>query len=70
MPPTAQLARMRERIEDLFREIGTLVLAFTPLDAVAWGDRHDRLELALTFVLIGLLFTMVAFLSELGRLRG
>jgi hypothetical protein len=36
MPPTAQLARMRERIEDLFREIGTLVLAFTPLDAIAW----------------------------------
>jgi hypothetical protein len=70
MEPTAQLAHMRQRLEDLLREVGTLLLAFAPLDAVLWGDRPDRTELVLTFVSIGLVLSAVALLSELRRLHG
>ena len=70
MKPAAKLAHLRQRVEDLFREVGPLLLAFAPLDAVLWGDRPDRAELVLTFLLIGLLFTTVAFFSELRRLHG
>jgi hypothetical protein len=70
MDPTAQLAYLRRRLEDLFREVGTLLLAFAPLDAVLWGDRPDRAELVLTFVSIGLALILASVFSELRRLHG
>lgn len=70
MQRTAQLAHLRRRLEDLLREIGTLLFAFTPLDAVLWRDRPDRAELVLTFVSIGLALILVAVFSELRRLDG
>ena len=70
MPPAPHRARLRERAEDLLREIGTLLLAFAPLDAVLWGERPERLTLVLTFILVGISLTMIAFYSELRRLRG
>ena len=70
MERTAQLAHLRRRAEDLLREIGTLLLAFAPLDAVLWGDRPYRAELVLTFLSIGLVLTLVAVFSELRRLDG
>jgi hypothetical protein len=70
MQPATHHVRLRERVEDLLREVGTLLLAFTPLDAVLWGERPERLALVLTFVLVGISLTMMAFYSELRRLRG
>ena len=70
MHSTALLALIRERLEDLSREIGTLLLAFTPLNAVLWGDRADRGELMLTFVLAAIALITVSFLSETRRIRG
>ena len=61
---------IRVRIEDLSREIGTLLVAFTPLDSVLWRDRQDRAEIELTFFLVALLLILLAFLSESRRARG
>jgi hypothetical protein len=63
-------SRLRERTEDLLREVGTLLVAFAPLDAVLWGERTDRVFLALTFVLVGTLLILLAFYLETRRIRG
>jgi hypothetical protein len=70
MQPAAHLSRLRERFEDLLREVGTLLLAFAPLDAVLWGERPDRVSLVLTFVLIAISLIVLAFVSETRMLRG
>jgi hypothetical protein len=70
MQPIGHRARLRERIEDLLREIGTLQLAFVPLDSVLWNEHANRIALVLTFVLVGLLLIVLAFLSETRRIRG
>lgn len=70
MQSTALFALVRERLEALSREIGMLLLAFTPLDAVLWGERQDRTQLVLTFVLAAIGLITVSFLSETRRIRG
>ena len=70
MEPAIHRTRLRQRVEDLLREIGTLLLAFAPLDAVLWTDRPDRIALVLTFLTVALLLIIVAFLSEIRRIRG
>ena len=70
MQPTDRVVTLRERLEDLFREIGTLLLAFAPLDAVLWGERADRTSLVLTFVVIALLLITIAIVSEKRRNHG
>ena len=62
--------RVRERLEDLCREIGTLLLAFTPLDSVLWEDRPYHSALELTFFLVAVLLLSIAILSESRRIRG
>ena len=59
-----------ERVEDLFREIGTLLLAFTPLDAVLWSDRPEQWQLVLTFVVVGVCFVVGPLVTEQRRMRG
>ena len=61
---------LRKRIEEVSREIGTLLLAFTPLDAVLWADRPDHLSRLLTFLVMGICFLGGALISELWRTRG
>jgi len=54
----------------LCREIGTLLLTFTPLDAVLWGNRPNLQALVLTFVFIALLLICGALISEFRRGHG
>lgn len=60
---------LRERLEEISREIGTLLLAFTPLDAVVWSDQRERGSLLLLFLFAGALFIFIALLSEQRRTR-
>jgi hypothetical protein len=61
---------LRARIEEAFREIGTLLLAFTPLDAVLWADHPDHRSRLLTFLALGTCFLGGALISELWRTDG
>ena len=65
-PARARL--LAERIEEGMRELGVLFLAFAPLDAVLSGRpfREYRWGL-LMFLLLGILFSGVALLSEWRR---
>jgi hypothetical protein len=47
--------------------IGSLLLAFTPLDAVLWSDAGRSLRVALTFIVIGVSFFALATVSEQRR---
>src|SRR5579862_456911 len=58
-PPRA--SRLHERLEDLCREAGTLLLTFTPLDAVLWSDKPNRGALTLTFLFFAVLLITAAF---------
>ena len=64
MPPVFHFSHRRERLENLFREVGTLLIALTPLDAVLWGDRPERGRLVLIFVIAGILLFELAVFSE------
>jgi hypothetical protein len=70
MDSITQTSHVRRRLEDLAREIGTLLLAFTPLDAVLWRDSADHDGLLLTFLTGGIAFVAIALVSESRRLRG
>ena len=59
----------RQRVEELFREVGTLLLAFTPLDASLSADRGFRWQSLLLFVPVGLFLFVIAVLSERRRLH-
>ena len=51
----AQRDRLVDLIEAAFREVGVLLLAFTPLDAVAWRGSPDQDVLMLRFMAMGFL---------------
>ena len=55
--------KLRERIEEIAREIGTLLVAFAPLDAVL-GTSVTRLKGMLIFWALGILFIAGALVSE------
>ena len=69
MSTSHRAALLRERLEEISREIGTLLLAFTPLDAVVWSDQRQLGLRLLLFMLSGVLFIVVALLSETRRNR-
>ena len=53
--------------QEAMREIGVLLLAFTPLDAVAWRDTPDQDSLLLRFLLAGALLLGTATVSAVRR---
>ena len=61
--------RLHERLEEISREIGTLLLTFAPLDAVVWRDQRERESPLLLFLFAGALFILVALWSEQRRNR-
>ena len=63
-------SRTFERIEDLIREMGTLILALTPIDLVFSSDIAARLLSALLLSLLGILLFAVALVVEQRRNRG
>jgi hypothetical protein len=60
---------VKERIEEILREIGVLLFAFAPLDAALGSDRPDRWTIVLLFVTLGLSLIVVSLLSEQRRRR-
>ncbi len=58
----ARARSVRERIEDGMREVGILLIAFAPLDAVLAEPR--RVPLLLLFVLLGIFFFAAAIVLE------
>ena len=54
------------RIEEAFREIGVLLVAFAPLD-LAFSDAGARYPAAMLFFAIGVLFFVMAVWLELRR---
>jgi len=69
MAEFAPARRPIERVEDAMGEIGTLILAFTPLDAVFSAEGGRRLGSVLLFLLLGLSFFLSALLLERRRAR-
>ena len=59
---------MQERLEDAMREVGTLLIAFAPLDA-ALTERPGRTGLLLLFMAVGVLLFIVSVLIERRRSR-
>ena len=55
-----------ERFEETIREIGTLLVALAPLDA-ALGDLRMNWKGMLFFVIAGIAFLLIAFISEIRR---
>lgn len=74
MPPYTLVLRngsgrptTRERLEDLLREIGTLLLAFAPLDVALSSERPNRWPILLLFLSLGMFFLAIALLAERRR---
>ena len=61
---------VRERLEEALREIGVLLLAFTPLDATLNRAPGQPRGAILYFVAIGLCLFGVAILMEHRRRKG
>jgi hypothetical protein len=59
---------VQERLEDAMREVGTLLIAFAPLDA-ALAERPGRTGLLLLFMTFGVLLFIVSVLIERRRSR-
>lgn len=55
-----------ERLEDLLREVGTLLIAFAPLDA-AYANTGSAGRTALAFLAIGLVTVIIAVILESRR---
>lgn len=68
MPSITKARKPRERLEDFAREIGTLLVALTPLDAVVW-DARLRFVVGAIYIAIGVMLVAGATASEHGRLR-
>ena len=62
------MKNLSERIEDALREVGTLVIAFTPLDA-AFSQTGNRVGRLLLFGLYGLVLFIGALWLERRRSR-
>jgi len=59
---------VQERLEDAMREVGTLLIAFAPLDA-ALAERPGSTSLLLLFMTFGVLLFIVSVLIERRRSR-
>lgn len=55
-----------ERLEDLLREVGTLLIAFAPLDA-AYASAGNAGRTALLFLAAGLVMVIIAVILETRR---
>jgi len=66
-PPRARGAT--ERVEDAMREIGTLLIAFAPLDAALSPGPMPTAAFLLLFLGLGLTLFVGALLIEKGRTR-
>ena len=62
MPRRAD-TKLRERIEEVAREIGTLLVAFAPLDAML-GDYRLQWKWMSLFFIFGLIFIAASLISE------
>jgi len=60
---------VRERIEDGMREVGTLLLAFAPLDAALGEGKQDHTLILLLFLFFGTLLFGGALVLEWRRNR-
>jgi hypothetical protein len=69
MEEAAPTRRPMDRVEDAMREIGTLIIAFAPLDAVYSAESGNRPRSVLLFVLWGLSFFFGALFLEWRRAR-
>ena len=58
----------QERLEDAMREVGTLLIAFAPLDA-ALAEQRGKTGLLLLFMIVGVLLFLVSVLIERRRSR-
>ena len=59
---------VQEPLEDAMREVGTLLIAFAPLDA-ALAERPGKTGLLLLFMIVGVLLFIVSLLIERRRSR-
>jgi hypothetical protein len=66
----AQQRTLLLELESAAREIGTLLLAFSPLDATAWNEAPDRTVMLLLFLAGGALFLGGAIASSIWRANG
>lgn len=66
----AEFKSVRERLEEAMREIGVLLLAFTPLDATLNRAPGQPRGAILFFVALGLCFLGTAILMEHRRGKG
>ena len=62
-----QYKTVRERVEDAMREVGTLLIAFAPLDAAFNAERPYIVVLLLFFLSAGALFFTGALILERRR---
>lgn len=67
MVPSHERPSTRERLEEILREIGTLLVAFAPLDAAFAPDLQRALRLMLLFLLAGIFFIHASLLAERRR---
>ena len=59
----------RQRLEELLREVGTLLIAFAPLDVTLGNSREFRWQWLLLFALLGISLFMTAVIAERRRFR-
>jgi hypothetical protein len=57
------------RIEEGFREIGILVVAFTPIDAIFTPESDYRAQSVVLFLTYGILLFVLALVMEARRTR-
>jgi hypothetical protein len=58
---------VRERFEDVLREVGTLLIAFAPLDVALGAEKTKSWSSMLLFLSLGLLFLTIALVAEQQR---
>jgi hypothetical protein len=59
----------KQRLEELGREVGALLIAFAPLDFVLGGGDGSQFRSMLLFLLLGALLYMMAVITERRRRR-
>ena len=67
MVPPHERPSTRERLEEILREIGTLLVAFAPLDAAFAPDLQRALRLMLLFLIAGIVFIYASLVAERRR---
>jgi hypothetical protein len=60
---------IRERFEDVLREVGTLLIAFAPLDVALDAQKTKNWWTMLLFLSLGLFFLAIALIAEQRRHR-